>query len=870
MRCVSLCPVQVLETNGPTSPTVSQDKETSGSRESVEHKSTGSSRDATERGRSLSARSFDPLPEVPKLEVVGPEGNKEDDDEDDDPYAVVPAEDIDRMPDSDSDEDNRNEVDAGPPKPPGSSSPFPPYGKVSRHGKPQSEPKEVEDDSDSYAEVRDVIRRGPLSLTLRERSQTQPADLPNLPSPRDKRSLTDSGSATHMPLPDIPPTGPLPVVIPEEETIMYDSIPEQDRKPAPTAARPTTIKRKERLYESVEEMEDRDLYESVPDSLSKMDQPPNPGSPSTPSLPPKLLPADPPMTPQSPIPSRRGSEHEQQAKKKALEKTLSASTSEEGKRRFSFFGRKKAGSVSSAKPKKPIDQQPESPTALTLSGSPQHKSPPLPNIPIPPRPDEEEEEEDTYDKVTPSLSSAGIVHTDAFQHDDARSKSMSLPVSYRTGGGAGGGGGGRPNLPLPRLPEDSGSATVQHERVMEGTGGPDDYDMVHNVERIPDEPNYDTVEVQRFHHHVPSAEDPDPPYDKIDKQELQEIRDREMQREKLNSPSSATGSNGPEDPGLPPDHDEEGYAVVPEEIRMRKRAMSASQGARQLDRELSPNSMSKGYDVIRHHDDEQPYNTIPETRSHTVSSPLQSTSGKSSRGSEEDQYASVDMVAKQEKKKKELEEALRMQEELRGDRIGTSPVPPPLPPALNPDDLDEFKEPPIPQHLEGMDEVVNGELEVPPRDTTADPPYAKVRSNPYAEVGSRPYAEVDIDYFQNQAGVRPVADSQASGTGGPSADEVLEDEAGYDVIGAVAKKPVQQEKKKEDKPYDTIQDVRVYMEGGPSHTEQETPTLETAESANIYDSLLPSPPPQDADEEEEEDVRYEVIDTKRETPRSMV
>lgn len=860
-----LC-AQVLQANGaPTSATAGQDKEMSSSHESVEHRTTGGLRDAAERGRSLSARSFDPLPEVPKLEVAGAEGSKEDgddDDDDDDPYAVVPADDIDRMPDSDSDEGNRDEADAEPPKPPQSSSPFPPYGKVSRHGKPQSEPKEVEDDS--YAEVRDVIRRGPLPLALRERSQTQPADPANLLlSPRDKRSLTDSASATHMPLPDIPAMGPLPVVIPEEESIMYDSIPEQDRKAAPTAARPTSIKKKERLYESVGEMEDKDLYESVPDSLSKVDQPTNPGTASTPStpgpsFPPKLFLADPPMAPRT----SRPREHEKQAKKKALEKMLSASTTEEGKRRFSFFGRKKTASVSTNKPKKAINQQPELPTAaaLTLSGSPQHKSPPLPNIPVPPRPDEEEE--DTYDKVTPSLSSAGMVHTDIFQHDDARSKSASLPMSYRTGGGTGGGGGGggRPNLPLPRLPEDSGSATVQH---VQGTGGPDDYDMVHITERIPDEPNYDTVEFQH-HVHVPPAEDPDPPYDRIDKQELQEIRDREMQREKLNPPSpeqstTTSSSDKLEDPGLPPDHDEEGYAVVPEEIRMRKRAL---QGVRQL----SPNSTGKGYDVIRHRDDEQPYNAIPETRSHTVSSALRSTSGKSLRGSEEDQYASVDMVAKQGRKKKELEEALRMQGELRGgDHIGTSPVPPPLPPALNPDDLDEFKEPPVPRHLEGMCEMMNGELEVP--NATADPPYAKVRSNPYSEVVSRPYAEVDVDYFQNQAGVRAASDSQASGARPLSSEEILEDEAGYDVIGAVSKQPAQQEKKRGDKPYDTIQDVRVYMEGGPSHTEQEMPMLETAESANIYDSLLPSPP---THAQEEEEVRYEVIDTKRDTPRSMV
>lgn len=898
-----------LKTNGTTASsaaapavaavTTSNEREKSMSH-SAEHLSISSLKEDSDRAGTLSAaRSFDPLPEVPKLELAEG-GSKEksgeddnDDDDDDDPYAEVLVDNVDRMADSESDGERGSNGDgdgdgSSPKKPPGGVSPAPPYGKVSRHTKPPAEAKQEEADSDSYAEVRDVIRRGPM-FSSRERSQTDPPAPAGLGVPRERRALTES--ATHMPLPDIPAAdgGMHPVIV--EESEMYDSIPESGTKNAsPASSHSVAGKRKERLYESVDEMAEKDLYESVPDNFPKVNSPVRPQPVSTPALSPTKRVSEAPLPPSSPIPSKN-----ELHKKKGLEKTLSAAAQQEEKRRFSFFGRKKPGSVTKTKK----GEQPESPTALVSSISPQHKSPPLPNIPIPPPPNEDDDE-DTYDKVTPSL--IGAESNEIFQQLLAnKAKSTSLPRIC--------GAGGRPNLPLPRLPEDSGSATVQHKRVIEGSRGPDEYDTVNvSAEQILDEPNYDTVKVEDIFMLPVAGGGADPPYDKIDKQELQEFREREKQsRENLKSMSSEPNDSNlsggyskvrgetPEgeldQSGLPPDHDEEGYAVVPEEIRLRKRAMSASQGVR---RDLSPDSVAAGYHVIGHDD------TIREARSHTVSvSPKKSASGNASRENVEDQYACIDLGAK--KKQRELEEVLRLQEELRAyseEPHSTSPVPPPLPPALSPDDMEEYKQPPIPSQSEGMHELMGDGLKVSQSDT-ADPPYARVKSksdNPYAEV-SRPYAEVDVSSFQNQSkagaggstddsldeamgydivggtlGVKTkiaqkdkpydtienVVSGQIHESGGVSED-TLDEALGYDVDGTVGVKAKLAGKKV--KPYDTIADVKVDM---PSQLEQDMPILETAESAavNIYDTLFP--------EDEEEDARYDVIDKPRNTPRSMV
>ena len=883
--------------------------------------SSGGKEEQQERARTLSARSFDPLPEVPKLEP--PEdvrGNKAEGgdtgsyDEDDDPYVEVPGENEERMKESDSDEEeNEDRLNADAAKPPAGATPIPPYGKVSRHvGKPPSDPSDPrkddeEEDNNSYAEVRDVVNRRPLLLSSqRDRSQTDPVNPANLGAGmREKRALTESTpSATHMPLPDIPASG-LPQQVIAEESEMYDSILETERK---KPASPPAPKKKERLYESVDEMAEKDLYESVPDSLANNVE--SPVSPRKVSAPATLSPVQaetPPMPPSSPIPSNKN--QPEQGKKKNIEKTLSAAnTQHEEKRRFSFF-RKKTSSVSSrptASSKHP--PHPKSPTSVpaAASTSPQHKTHHhhLPNFPAPPRPDqapprpdqvpprppqafnEDEEEEDTYDKVVTTPGSAPLEPSEMFQQGLSNTaKAMSLPMTYRTGAthpnmplpGA-----GHPNVPLPKLPEDSGSGTVtvQHKRVMESGEGPDDYDMVHRDEYIPDEPNYDTVQTDIVL--KPRRDDGvDPPYDRIDKQELQEFREKEKQaRDALSpqrsdrSPSRSTLEGAS---GLPPDHDEEGYAVVPEEIRMRKRAMSESQGVHVQKAELSPTSVAAGYHLVQHHHDEQGYR---EARAYTMTtSPQRSVSG----GNIEEQYATVNISAKKGRKERELEEMLREQEELKGyreegDARLTSPDPPPLPPAPKPEDVEEFQQPPIPVQSEGVHMLLEGAR----IDTSGDPPYAKVRNktdNPYAEV-TQPYAEVDVTQLQSQAlakkaarGAVPSAEGGVAGVSdnvqdeaagydvigtlgvrskvkpydtienvqGEVADNAMDEAAGYDVIGTVGVKT-----KVKDKPYSTIQDVRPDMTTAtaPNQLEQEMPKLDTAESpeGNIYDSLLPESP----------------------------
>ncbi len=798
-----------------------------------------------ERVRALSARSFDPLPDVPKLELAEAAGDNETDgsksvdnnngDDEDDPYAEVPREDVDKVSSTDSEEarggrdspmNKANSDDDSSPQPP-------PYGKISRHAKPGEVEVTDEDDGNNYAEVRDVMRRGP-QISGRERALTEMVDQVDLP--RDKRSMTES--AAHLPLPRIPQggRGVPPRIIDDNE--MYDSISESQRgkEPSPRSTPVMKKKPKERLYETMEEMGDKDLYESVPDALVKVESPSSPVSISTPNISPVKAPLVPPLPPSSPLPSKADS----QAKKKSLEKTLSASTSQdESKRRFSFFGRKKTASVS--RPKK--TEQLESPTTSHPTDSPlSTKSPPLPNIPVPPLPNEknggldDDDEEDTYDRVTPNT--AGHEFNEGFQqgynNSNAASKTASLPMSYRIGGPGGGMGGGRPNLPLPKVPEDSrsGTVTVSHKRMTEdGRGSVDEYDVVHvpPTDAIPDEPSYDTVKPQEIPRLASTSTiEADPPYDKIDKQELMELREKERQ----SSPSSDTDPYSkvrlsspdrgePNDGGPLTEHNEEGYAVVPEEIRMRKRAMSASQGVRQDRSDLSPDSLAAGYHLITIQD----MDPEPRSKSASLSPQRKPESGTGSRESIEDQYASINHALKKDKsrqRKLDLEETLRAQEELRRYE-DSSPVPPPLPPALHLEDPDEYIGPPIPAQSERIHQMETEEMKLPQLDS-ADPPYARVKNkvfNPYAEV-SRPYAEVDVDWVQNQA----------------KSDSATDEALGYDVVGTVGVRAKTVEKKEETM-YDTIEDVK-----NPS-SRPELPRLEAAGSAandNLYDCLLPETP----------------------------
>ena len=915
--------MQDSKTNG-TSATISVEREeVTRSQESVEMHSHGSmdhdrsgcrspdaesplgTRDpeAEKRARALSApRSFDPLPELPKLELAGEpiaEGDErrernaggDEDDDDDDPYDVVPENNPDRMSNHSH---SGSEGDSKSPERHPNESPLPvPYGKVSRHAQPGE--RVAMDESDSYAEVRDVLRSRPQPN--RDRSHTSPIHAESTPtSLRDRRVNTES--ATHMPLPRIP--GGARDLTVKSESSPYNRIRGEGATKENGARKEQTAsstRKRDQLYESVDEVGEKDLYESVPDDLSKMD---SPGHMSASSLSPiKNLEAvgNPPPPPSSPLPSSKTSE----IKKRALEKTLSASN-EEGKRRFSFFGRKKTASVSNAKNKK---GEVESPVQASPS-SPLQKSPPLPNIPAPPLPNDDEEE-DTYDKVTPGLAPSDNVFQQGFDH---ASKSMSLPMAFRTGA--------RSNLPLPRVPEDSGSATVIHKRVLE-EGVPDEYDRVHlpPAEIIPDEPNYDTVDLERGQIHYPQLEiDPpydrvdkeelmqllaereraatafDPPYDKVDQDKLKELREQE----KLKTSETALEGNSlslgysvvrgvtPEGergkvevPGSLPEHDEEGYAVVPAEFRMRKRAMSANQdtrkgkGAGDL---LSPDSVADSYKLVEQDEEGTPSHS---PRSMTFSSPTRK--HPQSPKSSEDQYASVNLHSKREdRQRQELEESLRLQEALRAytdePTRSVSPIPPPLPPAPNPEDLMDVEErPPIPAQMEGINELVaEGEGSRAPPDSS-DPPYAKVRSkvdNPYAVV-NQPYTEIDVSDLMTR--IRG-GESKKEAAAKPSVeDDVMDDEAGYDVIGKVGVKSLTVSSNREktydtiadirgaaaepgaqespnwngaagataDQPYDTIADLKNEIESKKKY-QQDLPMLETASETNIYDCLLPESP----------------------------
>ena len=835
------------------------DKETSNTHESDNHQNSSSLKESLEKSQN---RSYDPLPEVPKLELPQDKEEKKEGkgDDDDNPYTEVPKQNNGRMPDdSESDEEKNKKASGGasPTKKQKGSLHLPPYGKVSRHVKSESD----DGDNDSYAEVRDVVRRGPINLN-RERSSTDPIDPAKTGPLRDRRLHTES--ATNMPLPQIPASRGVPPVFVDDNE-MYDSIPESElKKDSPSLHQSQKMKKKERLYESVYEMEDdKDLYESVPDDLVQLDSPSTPktlsspkklSSPKTlssPTISPTKAPDSTPKPPVSPIPKKA-------EQKKPVEKTLSAQN-EEVKRRFSLFGRKKAVSVSNTKTKK--GEQPESPPAIPQpASSTQNKPHSLPSIPPPPCPDkndDEEDEEDTYDRVTPVLPA--VEFNDAFHqglNEDVLSKTKSLPMSHRTGGTAG----GHPNIPLPRVPEDSRLVIVTHKRVMEGNGGPDDYDTVHiSPKHVPDddEPNYDTVRTEDMFTE-PLVAEIDPPYDKIDNKELEELREKEKQlKDEMFSEPKGSDSVGKysklrhftperegESAGPPPDHDEEGYAVVPKEIRMRKRALSASQGVRQQGRELSPDSVAAGYHLIQHEECEE---LSPTKKVESI----------------EDQYASIDYTTKKDQK---LEENLKAQEELRLNEEkcrSVSPIPPPLPPPLDPEDVEDFKEPPIPAHSEGMHQLDDEGLKLP--QSATDPPYARVKSkvnNPYAEVG-RPYAEVDLS--------KPTSHAQNSAT---ASDNAIDEAMGYNVIGTVGVKTKTLHKKVDNYDevlgydvvgvkttldttamdealgYDVVGTVGVQNKENETHIREdrkentdhlkdELPTLETADSVNIYDSLLP-------------------------------
>ena len=890
-------------------------------------------KDREDRARSLSARSFDPLPEIPKLDTAedgqrsknsppaaGGEGRDIDNDEDDEAgyaYARVGGAAVGGVETADSDKEDKSDSASD-------GKGLPPYGKVSHH---VTKPKVTE--TEEYAEVKEVFR-GPLATAAanRGRSATDPID----PSEAGADRLREKRAQTHthmMPLPAVPR--------PQEsidDSEMYDSIPDDMRNsqvPQPqqaSAAATSKPRQKERLYESMDDMED--TYESVPDNL-KPDSP-VPLAPASPNVSPSKAPllspsVSPPMPPSSPVPKTTAKEPE----KKSLEKTLSAAHAEQdgdGKRRFSFFGRKKTASVSGIGSRKERDKHKDQKDHKghhkdhkdhkdTKDHKEHHHVPhqPLPDVPLqppimspplPPIPNQDDEDDTTYDtpqldfmtgpaRLSPISSPVSPMSPPGIL--DAMAKSQSLPSSARGAGASMFH--SRANVPLPRVPEDSGQGLVVRKRVLESpvageeeekpydsvkvlSRGEKPYDTVQVLDEGDnmDEPNYDTVHPEDIFKAVLEAEnndEADPGYDRV-KQLREEALERggEAKEEDVSAqPAEGEGTGtrygkvirptSPEDdkPGIDPEHDEEGYAVVPEDFKMRKRALSASKG-------VSPQ--------VKHETPETGYNAINEAEEATTTltdEPVEPS----------EPYATVDIITKKEKKK----DTPTLEQESSQQQRSTSPIPPPVPPVGDLGDMEEFFQPPIPVQSEGIHELVQADdergspssLKPPGSD---EPPYAKVKSkdHPYAELDlgavgkiaqlTTPTAEdmnnTEVAYDEVGADTTKSAASlkdTALGYDTVADQDTVDDEAlGYHTVSSTNNRKTKQE---QGSGYDTVIDTdKGGGENGAStrsQLEKETPKLEPAEPQQLYDSLEPVTKEDEGGKEEPAGNLYDSLEAEQ-------
>ncbi len=781
---------------------------------------TASTNEQIERSRTLSARSFDPLPELPKLDLaeeISPaiDDNKDQEDDEEAPYsyARVPKP-LDGVPQSDSsggEEDiDSSERELSP------STVIPPYGKVTTSDKQNR--SSLNDMIGEYAEV--------VSDNQRLRSVTAPVDPSEVGKVRDSRSYT----ATHLPLPAIPSILPSQQ---EEESRMYDSIPETM---SGSQTKTTQKRKKESLYETMDELadENEDTYESVPEELkseSPLVKTPTVVTPTSPERP--LVPSSPRVT-DSPTPGNQllgdPSSKKKKVDKKALEKTLSTSEQADKKRSFSIFTRKKATSVSEGVSKMRKKSEKEQQTSKPHQGEPLPDIPgqlspsqlppssPRSAIPLPPAPSEEEE--DTYDRPQLPLnvdSDSDVTASSIRTTEEAKMRAKTLPATNRSAG---------PNtfkfnqkLPLPELPENSGHGlvTVTHTRQLEdGTEVTKPYDIVHISPPPPtgdeDEPNYDTVRPELIlEGGLEVKNDTDPGYDrvgiKLDTfEESNALSDEEKRSERSTSPGDVSGgvtvttlsSHELDDSvaGPVPEHDEVGYAQVPEMYRMRKRALSANQGAMQKLRNSPRNK------------------TVDNSELKQAALP-------------EEMYAIIDTAAKKKNRQKKTKELDVTEQEA----DTTSPIPPPLPPLGDLGDLSEFDEPPLPERYEDdghlMVEVENDSgyskvLKVQPN-AGSDPPYAKVKSKV-----DHPYAELEI--------------------GGGAKPDVMN--------GSNPTSPVEDESAA----YDTITDVK-------SKQNADITVNDDDDESHMYDTLDPDNPPASTEvtveisTPEEQDVPQNVYDT---------
>ena len=874
-----------------------------------------------ERARTLSARSFDPLPEIPKLELAEDEaGSSEtkhtlnDEEEAAYSYARVPGRNSKDVPESDSSDDEGVDSPEGDKNP---SSGLPPYGKVTRN-----QTLDKVQPGDDYAEVigENVV---PPPLGARDRSVTAPVDPTDFGMIRDTRAYTES--ATHLPLPAIPGGSRLP---PDEDNQMYDSIPEHMEGKKAKPANVQLNERKERLYESVDEMgqEPEDMYESVPEDL-KVDSPlhvspivstPTPSSPEGISFPSLSVV---PCPPDSPIPSHRdksiGSNvkvekshgKSKKAEKKALEKTLSASDQAEKKRTFSMFSRKKATSVSAGvgKTKKKLEKDvqvakphhrdplPDIPHQVSPSHTVPTPRPPSIPAPAPPKA-MNDEDEDLYDK--PQLpvgkerisSDSDVVTEKGMTTEEAKTRAKSLPSGMRSAGASifkf------RQDLPLPDVPEDSGQGmvTVTHKRVLEDDSeAHKPYDLVVLTTPPPDnqdEPNYDTVRPEDILD--PNTEvrnEADPGYDKVGKHLLEDgeegersagVEDHEETLEKeqddnptgqegatvlgygkvtrISSPEGENVSSGPR-----PEHDEVGYAVIPEMIKMRKRALSASQVKQQK---------------LTSQDTE----AIPAVVSNSFEGTLRDLSPTSPSSTQDEQYALVDMAAKRKQRARENKEQQGTLSPTGRESGGASPAPPPLPPVGDLGDMSEFAEPPLPQRSEDADHLIiktehesgySRVLKVP-RDGNLEPPYAKVKSK-----NDHPYAELDIGGGIDGQPEVIITDNKHEEVRYETPDALIspsslvnEMSSGYDTVGdmdtTVSKVPapntgasetIETMDFDESHVYDTLDPVR---SSGIVQVAVSSPESEDGVASNMYDVLEAQSQQNGRNEDKEEP--YEEID----------
>ena len=829
------------------------------------------------RVRSLSSRSQDPLPEIPTLETAG-DGDHEETKEvespeqqndGDNPYSYAVHGEGDRMQGSDSEEEG--EAKEKPQAVAEASSNLPPYGKVTQPpSQRRSQPSSPE--TESYAEVREIIM-APLAGKARMRSATDPLNPSStVAAVRDTRPHTES--ATFLPLPAVPN------IDLESESMMYDKIPDDVKANRDTQLKTNPVRqRKERLYESVDDIQaPEDTYESVPDDIKPLNSPAIP----KPSIVPVPLPTrsqnltmspPSPRVPSSPIPNKKEKEKELKAKreeeeKKRIEKrelTKTVSDSESKKRTFSIFsgGRKKAKSVSAGvgKTRKERDQLEPLPDLPVFSPtSPHHLSPPPPpTIPAPLPPIVDEDGKDAvYDQPQLDIQkSDSNLSPTKINIEESKLKSQSLPLSARLGGASV----FNPRA-LPDLPEDSGSGIVVVPDIE------DDYDVVlheNGGENGDDEPGYETVNREEILSSIAkNPEGIDPGYDKVrkrgskDEGEVQEEEEDEvvaavdevtrtdMRYAKVTKPSSPV-----EELGVPPDHDEQGYAVIPEEVKMKKRAMSSSKGIQE--QASSPVETEPGRESVNQPETEPSGQQLDKPGCELVEKPEDKGQSPSDEGmlptkpappqqksDVDEQYATVDIVAKRESRKKKKDHQYHVEIAIRDSLSSTTP--PPVPPISDLGDMEtEFREPPIPAQSEGVHELVNTK-----RSNVAMPgEHAYAEVDVFPDVPDVPYAEVK----------KPQKDTNHA---------VVDDDLGYDTVGGqlLGDSEVLKDKALG---YDTVGDQLAENKSRlptKSTIEQEMPTLELAEptqvdtSQNVYDSLLAV----DEDENGMEEQRYEEID----------